>query len=129
MSRTVLDASALLAFIFAEPGAPLVADELNADCEISAVNWSEVLQKIAHRGGPADQLSAWVLALGPRVEPFDRATAAVAAGLYPRTAEFGLSLGDRACLALARQRAAPAFTADRRWADIPDLGVDVRLIR
>ena len=67
--------------------------------------------------------------LGAQVEPFDRTSADAAAGMYPGTTEFGLSLGDRACLTLAMLRKVPTLTADQTWARIPDLGVDVVLIR
>lgn len=129
MSRVALDSSALLAFIFNERGAQVVAEHLDADATVSAVNWSEVVQKIAHKGKDPEQLGEWVLALGPQVEPFDRVGAYAAAALYPATAAFGLSLGDRACLALAKLRSVPALTADRGWAKLPGMGIDVELIR
>lgn len=129
MSRIVVDASALLAFIFNERGAQTVAEHLDADAGISAVNWSEVVQKIAAKGKDPEQLGEWVLALGPQVEPFDRIAGYTAAAMYPETAEFGLSLGDRACLSLAMLKKVPALTADQTWAKIPDLGIDVILIR
>ena len=125
----MLDASALLALIFTERGAQAVAEHLDADATISAVNWSEVVQKFAFRGKDPEQLGEWVLALWPQVEPFDRTSADAAAAMYPRTTEFGISLGDRACLTLAMLRKVPALTADQTWARIPDLGIDVVLIR
>jgi ribonuclease VapC len=92
------------------------------------VNWSEVLQKIAVRGGDAAQLGDWVLALGPRVVPFDLADARGAAALYQGTREHGLSQADLACLALATRLGWTAVTADRAWKDL-DIGVRVHLIR
>jgi PIN domain nuclease of toxin-antitoxin system len=59
---------------------------------------------------------------------FDRELAIGAAALLPQTAPFGLSLGDRACLALARLRGLPAVTADRDWARL-DLGITVEVMR
>ena len=93
------------------------------------MNLSEVVQKVASRGKDPEQLDEWVLALGPQVEPFDRTSADAAAAMYPGTTEAGLSLGDRACLTLAMLRKVPALTADQTWVRIPDLRVDVVLIR
>lgn len=129
MSTLVLDSSAILAFVFDEPGAGMVAEHMDADAAVSAVNWSEVVQKLAYRGKDAGQLAAWVLALGPQVEPFDREAAEAAAALYPGTVRFGLSLGDRAALTLAQSLDVPVLTADRTWAEIPDLEIAVSLIR
>ncbi|MGI8576516.1 MAG: type II toxin-antitoxin system VapC family toxin [Nocardioidaceae bacterium] len=125
----VLDSSALLAFIFHEPGTQMVVEHLDEHAMISAVNWSEVVQKVAHKGKDAQQLGEWVLALGPQVEPFDRGAAYAAAALFPTTSRFGLGLGDRACLTLATFRNVPVLTADQTWAKIPDLGIEVQLIR
>ncbi len=95
MSGVVVDASALLAFVYGEPGAQVVADHLDAEAMVSAVNWSEVVQKVAVKGADPEQLGEWVLALGLRVEPFDRIGAYAAAALPGETLRFGLSLGDQ----------------------------------
>ncbi len=129
MSSVVMDASALLAFIYDEPGAQVVADHLDAEAMISAVSRSEVAQKLGAKGGDPEQLGEWVLALGLRVEPFERIGAYAAAALYAATVRSGLSLGDRACLTLAMLRGVPVLTADRAWSEIPDLGIAVTLIR
>ena len=122
-----IDASALLALLFAEPGAELVADAIAGGAVTSAVNLSEVATVLVrHRKDPAT-------ILGPVreqlvVEPFTDADAMVAAALYPKTTHKGLSLGDRSCLALARRLGVPALTAERVWAKL-DLDIDVQLIR
>ena len=123
----VLDASALLAFLYGEPGADVVDAALDA-ASVSAVNWSETLAKILARGGSADRFGGQLLALGLMVEPFTAEDARAAAGLYPLTSRIGLSLGDRACLALATRLHAPALTANSAWAEL-DAGVEVRLLR
>ncbi|QGK68542.1 PIN domain-containing protein [Allosaccharopolyspora coralli] len=127
----VFDASALMAWIYSEPGADVVAESLaDESTTISAVNWSEVLQKIDARGGDADQLGERILALGVSVAAFDSAEARAAARLYPATRTAGLSLGDRACLALAQRLDHTALTADTAWTRIPKTtGVTVELIR
>lgn len=128
MNGAVLDASAVLAWTFREDGHETVAEQLRPGAMMSAVNWSEVLQKIAARGADPDQLGDRILALGLQITPFGPADAAATAKLYPHTRSSGLSLADRACLALAHLRQAPVFTADRAWKDL-DLETDLHLIR
>jgi PIN domain nuclease of toxin-antitoxin system len=127
VSGVVLDASAVLAFVYAEDGAEAVEPLLDG-ARISAVNWSEVLTKILAHAGDPGRLGSQILALGPEIEPFTRADAEHAATLYPATSTRGLSLGDRACLAVAKRLAATAVTADQAWTEF-DHGVEVRLIR
>jgi len=126
-TAVVLDASALLALLFAEPGAETVADAIAAAAVIGAVNLSEVATVLVrHQQDPAELLAP-VRAQLP-VEPFTDQDAIAAAALYPQTASRGLSLGDRACLALARRLRGPALTAEQAWTQL-DIGVDVQLIR
>jgi ribonuclease VapC len=126
-AQAVLDASALIALLWEEPGAEAV-EPLLGRAVISTVNWAEVLQRF-----PAVALAITgrrhsVEALGVTLEPFTGDDAEVVAGLWSRTRAAGLSLGDRACLALALRLRAPAYTADRAWGDI-DAGARVVLIR
>ena len=119
----VLDASAALAYMFAEPGAAAV-DAAMDGAFMSAVNWAEVLSRLAREGLPleTDQSSRFTIV------DFDAAQAHSAAALLPATRPLGLSLADRACLALALNRELPVLTADRAWLRL-DVGVEVRLIR
>ncbi len=122
-----IDASALLAMLFAEPGAETVADAIAGGAATSAVNFSEVATVLVrHQRDPKKILGPVREQLA--VEPFTDADALAAAALYPKTASDGLSLGDRACLALAQRLGAPAVTADQAWADL-DLDIAVQLIR
>jgi PIN domain nuclease of toxin-antitoxin system len=101
---------------------------LLADAAMSAVNWAEVLQKALSRGVAIGDLRREIETLGVEVIPFDADQAEEAARLWESTRGIGLSLGDRACLSLARSRSQPAVTADRAWASVP-LGIPVRVIR
>jgi len=122
-----IDASALLAMLFAEPGAEIVADEIAGGATTSAVNFSEVATVLVrHQRDPAKILGPVREQLA--VEAFTEADALAAAALYPKTANKGLSLGDRACLALAQRLDCPAVTADQAWAEL-DLDIAVQLIR
>lgn len=122
-----MDSSAALAVLNSEPGAPEVWAHLPG-AFISAVNVAEVATKMIDGGTPAESADEFVQRLGLQVVPFGRADAVTTAGLRQGTKSAGLSLGDRACLALARLRGLPVLTADKIWANL-DVGVDVRLIR
>jgi PIN domain nuclease of toxin-antitoxin system len=123
----VLDASAVLALVNAEPGWERVAEAL-PDAVISAVNLSEVVGKLVDHGLPADKVRALLSGLGLAVVAFDEEAATGAGALRAIKGGRRLSLGDRACLYLARIRREPALTADRLWSRL-NVGVDVVLIR
>ena len=127
MSKCVLDSSALLAFILTEPGAEVVG-EVIGDALMSSVNFAEVVTKLITRSGSLDSARMALGVAEPDVVDFTRPLAEQAGGLVARTRSKGLSLGDRACLALAQREGVPAFTADRAWASL-DIGVEIRLIR
>jgi ribonuclease VapC len=129
LSRFVLDASALLAMILEEPGGNKVADVIT-ESAISAVNLSETADHYARQGMPRDMLTAMLGDLPLTVIPADADQAIDAAMLRPLTQKAGLSLGDRYCLALARQLECEALTTDRAWLKIAkDVGVRVSVIR
>ena len=123
----VLDASAVLAAFFDEPGADVVAERMNGAL-ISAVNYSEVVAKLVDRGIPRDQIIEIMAQLDVDVVPADREQAVMAGMLRAETRAAGLSLGDRSCLALAISREGIALTADRAWADL-DLEAVVEVVR
>jgi ribonuclease VapC len=123
----VLDASALLALLNAEPGADLVQDLL-PEAILSTVNLAEVVTRLSAVGMPENDIRNTLTLLGLEVIPFDEEQAYQAGLLYAYGRNYGLSLGDRACLALARTSAAAAVTADRAWGDL-DLGIEIKLIR
>ncbi len=127
MAEVVLDASAVIALLRREAGADVVASALPGAL-ISAVNLSEVAVWLSDAGAEDDAVRQTLdgLMLDPRA--FDSETAFSSAGIRKTTRKKGLSLGDRACLALALHVKLPALTADRIWAEL-DIGVDVVLIR
>jgi ribonuclease VapC len=124
MSRYVLDASALLASLHDENGSEIV-DLLLDESAISTINLSEVIQKARQRGIPTDTLVSRLQVVGVEVVDFTIEQAEITADLWAITKPFGLSLGDRACLALAQSRGAIALTADRSWAKISSIQVQV----
>ena len=123
----ILDASALLALLHEEPGAELVEQALDGAL-VSAVNWSEVVQKSLKRQTDVSWMREGFTEVGVVFEPFTPAQAELAARLWDKTRRYGLSLADRACLALAMERKAPVLTADRAWSDL-DLDIEIKLVR
>lgn len=121
---SVLDATALLAWLQGEPGADRV-EPLLGDAVVSAANWSEVLQQIRQRGRDADAVGALLRARGLKVEPVTEQDAVVAARYWSPDGT-PLSLPDRLCLALATRLGVEAVTVERQWAGTP---VEVRVIR
>lgn len=123
----VFDASVALALLWNEAGIE-DAVQRRSHAVISAVNFAEVVSKLGDRGFAEKDAREIASGLGLPVMPFDTRLAMDTGLLRPATRHAGLSLGDRACLALARSLNAPVMTADRAWADL-DLGVEIRLIR
>ena len=123
----VLDASALLAYLQDEPGGERVQAVL-AQSVMSTVNWAEVIGKARDRGVDTEGLREDLASLGLVLEPFSAVQADLAGRSREHTARRGLSLGDRACLALGRDRGEPVLTADRAWLHL-HLGVEVEAIR
>jgi PIN domain nuclease of toxin-antitoxin system len=129
MTAAVIDASAILALLLDEPGARRVEAVL-ADSAVTTINLSEVVGYYARGGADEAGIRRMLDALPCERVPFDEELAYAAGMLVPRTRSAGLSLGDRACLALAAQLGVPAMTADRPWLDIAGaVGVTVELIR
>jgi PIN domain nuclease of toxin-antitoxin system len=128
MNRIVLDASAILAVIGGEPGTEKLTPALLARAVGSAVNLAEVQTKLVSRGWTSEQ--AWEDATSPvrEVVPFDEHQARIAGDLVMQTRQMGLSLGDRACLALGIALNLPVYTAERAWKKLK-LGVRIYVIR
>lgn len=123
----VLDASAVLALLAEEPGADAVEELLNG-AAMSTVNLSEVLQKSEQRGIDTEGLEFDLEALGIEFHSFDMSQARTTADVWARAPRAGLSLGDRACLALAGSLGGTAVTTDRKWSAAKH-GIPVLVIR
>lgn len=124
-----LDASAILAVLFDEPGGDYVFAHLNGS-EISIVNLSEVYATLLDGGMDFDEAREIIEPLPMRSRSFREGHSWQVAQLRPLTKPFGLSLGDRACIAQAMFNELPVLTADRRMESAKSLlGVDIRLIR
>jgi PIN domain nuclease of toxin-antitoxin system len=124
----VLDASALLALLHNETGADRVEEALLNKAVISTVNWTEVIQKAIAKNISIDGLDNELEELGLSFISFESQQARVAGSLWQQTKTLGLSLGDRACLALAIHLDLPVLTADKIWQQL-DIGISIQLIR
>jgi ribonuclease VapC len=122
-----LDASALLAFLLRERGHERVRELLNEAC-MSTVNFSEVLGRFARAGQDVVPIAEKLLAAPIELVAFSTQQATLAAALLLETQAEGLSLGDRACLALARERGVRAVTADKSWRRLK-LAIEIETIR
>lgn len=127
MSRLVLDASAILAAANNEPGADFVVAHVS-DSVVSAVNLAEAHSKLVQRGVSESDACEIELSFCHEIVAFDAMQARAAGGLISSTRSLGLSLGDRACLALGMLLRAPVYTTDRSWKKL-DLNVEIRLLR
>lgn len=124
----LLDASALLAALFAEPGADRVAEILGKSA-ISAVNVTEVVACQMRRGASAELAKLNVESLGLKVLPWDEELSLASVDISALAWTHGLSLGDRACLATARLKRLKAVTADRKWTHLPPFGFSIEVVR
>jgi ribonuclease VapC len=130
VSRVVLDASAILALLNNERGSDKLTPELLSNATCSTVNLAEVQSKLVSAGGNPDEV--WEDTLSPIREaaPFTAEHARIAGSLVAETRTLGLSLGDRACLALGLSLNAPVYTADKSWMKLKlKLGVKIYAIR
>lgn len=125
----LLDASALLCLINDEPGAARVASALPSSA-ISAINLAEVVSKLNDLGADAETARVLLAPLHLAVVPFDESASFATGALRAATRRRGLSLGDRACLALARSLGATALTTDRAWREAAEgISVPVEMLR
>jgi PIN domain nuclease of toxin-antitoxin system len=127
MAEVVLDASVVLAAVFKERGHEAVL-ELTGVPLVSTVNVAEVRTRLADKGLDRSAIDAALGFVRMAFVDFTVDHAAISADLRASTRSAGLSLGDRACLALAQERGAVALTADRAWSNV-GTPVEVRVVR
>lgn len=124
----VFDSSAVLAAVFQEPGGnDVVALWADGENLISAVNYAEIVAKLNERGMSDFEVLTVMEGVPLTMADFDQTTAHASGLLRMTTKAFGLSLGDRACIALAQSHSATVVTADKLWERVPHL--DLLLIR
>jgi ribonuclease VapC len=128
MNEVVFDASAILAILQNERGAEKLTIEIRENAVVSAVNLAEVQSKLVKNGHDLDEAWEDALSTMTEVEPFTADQAKVAGSLIAETSKFGLSLGDRCCLALAIALKAPVYTTEQAWRNLK-LGVPIHVIR
>jgi PIN domain nuclease of toxin-antitoxin system len=128
MNEVVLDASAMLALLQNERGEEKLTDDLLEVAIASTVNLAEVQSKLVKKG--YDPEDAWedALLLVTSAEPFTSEQAKIAGTLIQMTQKYGLSLGDRSCLALAIALKAPVYTTEQTWRNLK-VGIPIHVIR
>jgi PIN domain nuclease of toxin-antitoxin system len=129
----VLDASAFLAYLRDETGAEIVENALIDGCYISIINWVEVLSKVVDLGESPEEIikrlrDEGLLENSLEIIACNEEDAITIAKFRPLSKSAGLSLGDRACLALGKRLNLPVLTADKVWSSL-SLGITINLIR
>ena len=124
----VLDSTAVIAVLYAEPGHQYINEVLHKSA-LSAVNLAEIVNKLAQRGPTSEALRESLVRLKLQVEDWSEDMAYRSAEFSSFSKSHGLSLGDRACLTLAKQLRATAVTSDRTWRRLPSLGVTIMIFR
>ena len=128
MNKVILDASALLALIKNEAGAVMV-ERLLGNVVMSSINVSEVAAVLLNNAMTLEECQSCILPFISQIIPFDHTQAFQAAALRTQTKAKGLSLGDRACIALGITLQLPIYTADKVWSELQLNNADIRLIR
>ena len=128
MSSIVLDASVILAIVNAEPGHERFTPQLLTQAIVSTVNLAEAHSKLVAYGWNPDEAWSDARDLIEQAVPFDESQARITGDLIVETKHLGLSLGDRACLALGIASRSAVYTAERSWRSIK-VGIPIHLIR
>lgn len=130
MTACVIDASAVLAFLFGERGGDVAQVWLDRGAAMSTANVQEVVATLVGRGASLADAVATIDDLAVEVVDLTLADAIAAGGLIAITRPIGLSAGDRCCLALGRRLGVPVVHAERRWQPLAGaVGVEMVLIR
>ena len=127
MSAIVFDSSVLIAILRQEPGSE-VGEQSLKEALISTVNLAEVATYLARNSVPPETIQEALASFPIEVVPFDREQGLITGYLYPACKSLGLSLGNRACLALAKSKSLPVLTADKAWLKLK-VDISVKSIR
>ena len=128
MNEVVFDASAMLALIQHERGAENLTAEIRQNAVASTVNLAEVQSKLVKKSNDPNKSWATALSTVTTVEPYTREQARIAGDLIATTEKYGLSLGNRSCLALAITLKAPVYTTEQLWRNLK-VGIPIHVIR
>lgn len=127
MNDIVIDASAILAMLKGEEGSDIVMQYLSHGL-VSSVNLSEAATILIRDGMPKKETENILCEITHKIVEFTKEQAFIAAELYTKTHQKGLSFGDRACISLAQIKKLPVLTADKTWSKLK-LPIKVELIR
>jgi PIN domain nuclease of toxin-antitoxin system len=127
-NNVVLDSSALLALIQNEPGAEIIKPLLNVTV-MSTINVAESLTVLQRTNIPTQEALSLINDIVNMIVPFDLEQARHVAELQSHLQHKGLSLGDRACIALGVKLQASIYTADKAWSELKVTSADIKLIR
>ncbi len=127
MTKIVFDSSAILALLKMESGHEIVAKNLE-QAVVSSVNFCEVVTFLSKKTTKQDEMIKFMTETFDCIEDFNIEQAIIAGSFIKITKDYGLSLGDRACLALAKYKNIPVLTADKTWSKL-NLGIKIKLIR
>ena len=127
MTKIVFDSSAILALLKIESGHEIVAKNLE-QAVVSSVNFCEVVTFLSKKTTKQDEMIKFLTETFDCIEDFNIVQAIIAGSFIKITKDYGLSLGDRACLALAKYKNIPVLTADKTWSKL-NLGIKIKLIR
>jgi len=127
MTKIVFDASAILALLKMESGYEIVAKNLE-QAVVSSVNFCEVVSFLSKKTQKQDEMIKFLRETFDCIEDFNIEQAIIAGSFISVTKDYGLSLGDMACLALAKYKNIPVLTADKAWSKL-NLGIKIKLIR
>ncbi|MDG1437117.1 MAG: type II toxin-antitoxin system VapC family toxin [Rickettsiaceae bacterium] len=128
-NKILLDTSALIALLKKEPGYKKV-DEVVAHSAISSVNLCELVSILAKNSIPENAIDDIINDIVPEIIPFCENLGVKAGKLSSFTKEYGLSLGDKACIATAEYYSMEVYTADKIWAKLENnISTKITIIR
>lgn len=126
--QALLDTSAVIAILKKEPGYKILEDII-ANSSISSVNLSEFISVLARASIPTNEIDKIIIDIIPEIIPFSEDIAIESGKLTNYTKKYGLSLGDRACIATGIYHNMIIYTADKIWSELEIKNANIKLIR